>query len=61
MEFPPPEAESFRSWLGNMWRVPAVREYGLTPEQHFQYRREMEKSDSSNYDFLLENKQQQAT
>ena len=50
--YPPARLEHFSAWLGEMWRVPAVKEYGLTPHQHLEYRRQREQA-TTNYDFLL--------
>ena len=50
--YPPARLEHFNAWLGEMWKVPAVKEYGLTPQQHMEFKRQMGQS-LTNYDFLL--------
>ena len=50
--YPPARLEHFTAWLGEMWRVPAVKEYGLTPGQHMEFKRQMGQP-LTNYDFLL--------
>ena len=52
LDYPPAGLEHFTAWLGEMWEVPAVKEYGLTPQQHMEFRRQMGQS-PTNYDFLL--------
>jgi len=51
-DYPPPDLESFTSWLDEMWKVPAVKSYGLTGQQHMEHRRQMELP-VTDYDFLL--------
>merc|ERR1712154_148081 len=50
--YPPARLEHFTAWLGEMWKVPAVKEYGLTPQQHMEFKRQM-KEPVTNYDFLI--------
>ena len=49
----PSSLQQYNGWEEAMRAVPAVYQYALTPEQHFQYRQEMKKTSDWNYDFLL--------
>ena len=51
-DYPPAGLNHFTAWLEEMWKVPAVKEYGLTPQQHMEFKRQMGES-LTNYDFLI--------
>ena len=41
------------NWVKDMWQVPAIKEYGLSPEIHLQYRKSSVKTGVPDYDFII--------
>ena len=50
----PSSLQQYNGWVEKMLQVPAVKQYAVTTDQHFQFRQEMmTKTKDWNYDFLL--------
>ena len=49
----PDSLDKLVNWVKDMWEVPAIKEYGCSPEIHLQYRKASANTGIPDFDFLI--------
>jgi len=50
----PPKLQGMDEYMANMWKIDAVKQYGLSVDEHYQFLKQMkEMGDEVDYDFLI--------